>query len=236
MSTDDSFLGTAAETTVADPAVADPETVESETTQAPPGRVARRRDRRVRDILTAAAEVLAERGYQGFVLDEVAERVDLTKASLYHYFPSRDELVSSCLEQLGSSMNEQLLDLVADHAGPASEQLRLLVTAQLELTTWSRPEMARLFLQPVELPEPYRGRTRRVREQHDEIFRSVVRRGIAAGEFGGAYVGDGDIALHNLYGAINHVPIWFRSRRRRDFDQMAEAVAGNVLRLFRSPG
>ena len=115
----------------------------------------------------------------------------------------------------------------------ATEQLTLLVTAQLELTTWSRPEMARLFLQPVELPEPYRGRTRRVREQHDEIFRTVVRRGIAAGEFGGAHVGDGVIALHNLYGAINHVPIWFRGRRRQDFDRMAEAVAGNVLRLFR---
>lgn len=236
MSTEDPHIGTAARGTVTDTGTVDPATVDPATVQAPPGRIARRRDRRVRDILTAAAEVLAERGYQGFVLDEVAERVDLTKASLYHYFPSRDELVSSCLEQLGSSMNEQLLDLVADHPGSASEQLMLLVTAQLELTTWSRPEMARLFLQPVELPEPYRSRTRRVREQHDEIFRSVVRRGIATGEFGGAHVGNGDIALHNLYGAINHVPIWFRGRRRRDFDQMAQDVAGSVLRLFRPPG
>ncbi|HEY9413833.1 MAG TPA: TetR/AcrR family transcriptional regulator [Pseudonocardia sp.] len=240
MSTDDSLLDSTAETTAgdplaADPATGEPATGESAAAQAPLGRVARRRDRRVRDILTAAAEVLAERGYQGFVLDEVAERVDLTKASLYHYFPSRDELVSSCLEQLGDSMNERLRTLVADHPGTATEQLTLLITAQLELTTWSRPEMARLFLQPVELPEPYRGRTRRVREQHDEIFRNVVRRGIATGEFGGRHVGDGDIALHNLYGAINHVPIWFRSRRRLDFDRMAAAVAGNALRLFSAP-
>lgn len=202
----------------------------------PPSRVARRRDQRVRAILTAAAEVLAERGYQGFVLDEVAERVDLTKASLYHYFPSRDELVSSCLEYLGTSLIQQLRALVEGHRGSASEQLSLLIIARLELTTWSRPEMARLFLQPVELPEPYRSRTRRLRAEHDEIFRAVIRRGIDEGEFGDPGVeatgGAADVALHNLYGAMNHVPVWFRGRRRRDFDQMAEAVAGSLLRLF----
>jgi AcrR family transcriptional regulator len=198
-----------------------------------PGRVARRRDRRVRGILAAAADVLAERGYSGFVLDEVAERVDLTKASLYHYFSSRDELIGSCLEYLGNSMNDRLRALVAEHPGSAGEQLTLLVTAQLELTTWLRPEMARLFLQPVELPEPHRTRTRSIRRQHDEIFRAVIQRGIETGEFAGPGVDDGSIALRNLYGAMNHVPTWFRGRRRRDFDEMADAVATNLLRLFR---
>ena len=209
------------------------EAAEADTFPAPSARVARRRDQRVRSILTAAADVLAERGYRGFVLDEVAERVDLTKASLYHYFPSRDELVGSCLEFLGDSMNHQLREVVADHPGDAGEQLRLLVTAQLELTTWSRPEMARLFLQPLELPEPLRTRIRRLRREHDAIFREVVRRGVASGEFGGPAVDD-EVALHNLYGAMNHVPTWFRGRRRREFDEIADSVATNLLRLFRT--
>jgi AcrR family transcriptional regulator len=138
----------------------------------------------LREIL-AAADVLAERGYQGFVLDEVAERVDLTKASLYHYFSSRDELVGSCLEYLGDIMIEQLRAEVAARPGGAAEQLRRLVVAQLELTIWSHQETARLFLQPVELPEPHRARVRELRARHDEIFRMVVRRGVANGEFTG---------------------------------------------------
>jgi hypothetical protein len=64
----------------------------------------------------------------------------------------------------------------------------------------------------------------------------VVRRGIDSCECGGPGVGDGDIALHNLYGALNHVPVWFRGRRRRDFDRMAETVAAGLLRLFRPSG
>lgn len=38
--------------------------------------------------------------------------------------------------------------------------------------------------------------------------------------------------MHNLYGAMNHVPLWFRGRRKKDLDAAAAAVASNLLRLF----
>lgn len=196
--------------------------------QPSPGRVARRRDRKVQDILSAVAEVLAERGYHGLSLDEIADRLDLTKASLYHYFPSKEVLVGACLDQLGSSLNDQLRSVVEANPGTATEQLGLLIRSQLDLIVRTRPEMARLFIQPQDWPEPYRRRTRRLREQHDAIFRAVVRRGIALGEF----VVDEDVAMHNLYGAMNHVPVWFRGRRKKDLDAAAAAVASNLLRLF----
>lgn len=41
-----------------------------------------------------------------------------------------------------------------------------------------------------------------------------------------------DVAMHNLYGAMNHVPLWFRGRRKKDLDAAAAAVASNLLRLF----
>jgi AcrR family transcriptional regulator len=182
----------------------------------------------VQDILSAAAEVLAERGYHGLSLDEIADRLDLSKASLYHYFPSKEALVSSCLEQLGGALNDQLRSLVEAHPGTATEQLGLLIRSQLDLIVRTRPEMARLFIQPQDWPEPYRRRTRRLREEHDAIFRAVVRRGVELGEF----VVDEDVAMHNLYGAMNHVPVWFRGRRKKDLDVAAVAVASNLLRLF----
>jgi AcrR family transcriptional regulator len=194
-------------------------------------RVARKRDRKVQDILAAAAEVLSERGYHGLNLDEIADRLDLTKATLYHYFRSKEELVSASLEQLGTSLNEQLSELIVDHQGSPGEQLVVLIRGQLDLVVRARPEMARLFLQPLDWPESYRQRTRRLREAHDKIFRAVVRRGIDAGEF----VVDEDVAMHNLYGAMNYAPVWLRGRRKSDLDARIDAVADNLLRLFLAP-
>jgi AcrR family transcriptional regulator len=196
-----------------------------------PSRVARRRDRKVADILAAAADVLSERGFHGMSLDEIADRLDLTKASLYHYFPSKEELVSACLEALATTANERLRETSGAVSGTAAERLGMLIRAQLDIIVREYPQMARLFLQPLDWPELYRQRSRALRVEHDEIFRSVVREGIRTGEF----EVDEDVAMHNLYGAMNNVPVWFRGRRRRDIDEMGAKVADNLLRLFLPP-
>jgi AcrR family transcriptional regulator len=185
----------------------------------------------VADILAAAADVLSERGFHGMSLDEIADRLDLTKASLYHYFPSKEELVSACLEGLATTANERLRETSGAVSGTASERLGMLIRAQLDIVVREHPQMARLFLQPLDWPELYRQRSRALRVQHDEIFRSVVREGIRTGEFDV----DEDVAMHNLYGAMNNVPVWFRGRRRKDVDEMAAKVADNLLRLFLPP-
>ena len=53
---------------------------------APAGRVQRKRDERVRRIVATAAELFGERGYDAVNLEDVAERLDVTKGSLYYYF------------------------------------------------------------------------------------------------------------------------------------------------------
>ncbi|WP_328326179.1 MULTISPECIES: TetR/AcrR family transcriptional regulator [unclassified Streptomyces] len=50
------------------------------------------------EILRAALEVIAERGYRGTTLGAVAERVGLTQQGLLHYFPSKDALLVAVLE------------------------------------------------------------------------------------------------------------------------------------------
>ncbi|MFE6160984.1 TetR/AcrR family transcriptional regulator [Streptomyces sp. NPDC056486] len=58
---------------------------------------ARSEERRA-EILRAAFEVIAERGYRGASLGAVAERVGLTQQGLLHYFPTKDALLVAVLE------------------------------------------------------------------------------------------------------------------------------------------
>lgn len=58
---------------------------------------ARSEERRA-EILRAALEVIAERGYRGASLGAVAERVGLTQQGLLHYFPTKEALLVAVLE------------------------------------------------------------------------------------------------------------------------------------------
>ncbi|WP_434589076.1 TetR/AcrR family transcriptional regulator [Streptomyces sp. A5-4] len=59
---------------------------------------ARSEERRA-EILRAALEVIAERGYRGASLSAVAERVGLTQQGLLHYFPTKETLLVAVLEE-----------------------------------------------------------------------------------------------------------------------------------------
>ncbi|MFC9791396.1 TetR/AcrR family transcriptional regulator [Streptomyces sp. NPDC057695] len=59
---------------------------------------ARSEERRA-EILRAALEVIAERGYRGATLGSVAERVGLTQQGLLHYFPTKEALLVAVLAE-----------------------------------------------------------------------------------------------------------------------------------------
>jgi AcrR family transcriptional regulator len=83
----------------------------------------RRRNRRD-EILRAALDVFAERGYRGASLAAVAERVGLTQQGLLHYFPSKEALLVEVLRlrdqldlgRMGALSLDQLMTLVGYNA------------------------------------------------------------------------------------------------------------------------
>jgi len=94
------------------------------------------------EILEAARRVLLKRGLQGLTLAAVAREVQLTKAALYYYFPSKDalafELVRHDLEahaqavgdavaktDSGAAAIEALIRSSAQHFATRKDQMRL---------------------------------------------------------------------------------------------------------------
>ena len=58
-----------------------------------------RSEERRAEIVRAALEVIAERGYRGASLGAVAERVGLTQQGLLHYFPTKEALLVAVLQE-----------------------------------------------------------------------------------------------------------------------------------------
>jgi AcrR family transcriptional regulator len=73
-------------------------------------------------ILQSAAQVLAERGYAGSTLNEIAERANTKAGSLYYYFESREELIREIMTR---GITETI-----DHVKAAVENLPSGATSQ----------------------------------------------------------------------------------------------------------
>lgn len=105
-------------------------------THAPPTSGVRKQEtvERHREILAESLELIAEVGYHGASLRELAKRLGISQPSLYHYFASKEELVEQIIEAYASDMirgGGDLLAKVHDGAGLLAlpKQLREFIFA-----------------------------------------------------------------------------------------------------------
>ena len=191
-------------------------------------RVQRKRGRRIQEILRAAAELFGERGYDGVNLEDVAQRLDVTKGSLYYYFASKDELVTAAIETLGQEWTERLERLSAERDGSPGDRLRALIREHLDIAVREHPGALGLYLVPRDWPEPQRVRIEALRRQHNAVFRRVVEEGVAGGAF---VVTSADAALRCMHAAMSQAPLWYRSKKGRALDCALDELADTLMML-----
>ncbi len=83
-------------------------------------------------ILEAARGVFAERGILATTIDEIAERAEVAKGTIYLYFKSKEEMLSALLDE-GMALVRQRFGEAIDLSLPADENLRRLCDAYCRL-------------------------------------------------------------------------------------------------------
>ncbi len=186
-------------------------------------RVERKRGQRVGRILDATADVLGRQGISRFSLEEVAERLDVTKGSLYHYFPSKEELVISGIETLARRI---MVDLRAEIEGAfdtTTDKLRTLLTKQISVVVWDYPASVELFT--IREPADVGRRVKALLAEHHVLFRGVIDEGLASGEF---RLTSKPASLQCIYSSINMAPLWIgrssRSVARRQINELVDTL------------
>jgi AcrR family transcriptional regulator len=111
---------------------------------ADPPRPARRKKLRKEEIVAEATRLFAERGYEGTSMGDLAERVGLRKASLFHHFESKDVLYSAVLSQLIEGVQNAILG-AAKSEGSFADRLDALTDA-ITAMLGAEPYAARLLI------------------------------------------------------------------------------------------
>ena len=82
-----------------------------------------RGERRVAEVLEAAAAVVAEVGYEAATMTAMAERVGASIGALYQYFPNKEAIVHALRQQYGDEMEARWAPLTAQGSKLSIRQL-----------------------------------------------------------------------------------------------------------------
>ncbi len=141
---------------------------------------------RMPQILAAALEEFAERGYAGASMAATAARAGVTKGLIYHYFPGKADLfkavVRSCVQPVFSEAER----LIAAFQGPRAELLRGLIELAYSRVATERREriLFKLILAEADrFPELAALYNAEVLSRALALVGNVLRAGVASGEF-----------------------------------------------------
>lgn len=132
------------------------------------------------DILTRAAVLFDTRGYGQTSLQDIAEVVGIARPSLYHYFGSKEAILSTLVDRATARREEIIAQVEGTDDSPLS-RLRMLLR-QVGEATGSNPAGLRLALDNERaLPEAVRRRSARSRRMLFELLVAILRDGVEAG-------------------------------------------------------
>lgn len=176
------------------------------------------------EIITAATELFARQGFHAVGMRAIADAVGIRGSSLYHYFPSKLDLLHAiALESTQTFIETQLPSV--DTIPSRAERLRLLLHEHVIYFHDHRQEEAVGLRELQELrlsaPEQYAA-LQELRRSYQNAIESMVGDGIRAGEFA---CDDAHLATLAILGMINSINDWFRETGAYTIEHVAKAYA-----------
>ena len=177
------------------------------------------------DILDAAAQVFRQKGFHGSSMADIAEAVQLQKASLYHHVSSKQEILLALLDRALEMLFEQI-DVIAKQPLPADEKLRQMVQIYLRLLAENGDLSAVLLFEHRSLEPDQHVRHIPNRDRFEALWREALDDGVRTGLF---LCPDTAIAVRALMGILNWTLTWYRADGALTIEQIANRYTNLLL-------
>jgi TetR/AcrR family transcriptional regulator, cholesterol catabolism regulator len=177
-------------------------------------------DSRRLDILRAAAELLAARGYGGTSMRDIAAAVGMLPGSLYYHFPSKDVLIEEIFKTGSELLRAAVEADLAELTDPWVRLERACIT-HLEAHLSNRGVAQIVTAGGLRSPPELRARLVRHLDHYERLFAELV----AALDLPPAL--DRSIYRLSLLSALNTVDLWYRPGGKTP-----EAIARQIFAIF----
>jgi TetR/AcrR family transcriptional regulator, cholesterol catabolism regulator len=160
-------------------------------------------------ILRASAEVFRRRGYHRATIEEIAAELFLTKAGIYHYFTSKQEILEQLCDRAMASAEAAVDRAIDAETQPDKRLERMLAEYALALT--EEPALNVLMRHLDEVGEASLADLQRRRKVIEAKLRQTLDAGIADGVF---ETSDSRVAVFGMLGTMNWTYAWYEPHGR----------------------
>ena len=177
------------------------------------------------DILEAAAQVFRQKGFHGASMADIAEAVNLQKASLYHHVSSKQEILFEILDRALELLLERISP-IAHMEVPADERLCRMIKEYLQILAENTDLSAVLLFEHRSLEGRQHARHLPNRDKFESLWREVLADGVRSRQF---VCDDVPLTARAILGILNWTITWYRPNGQLTVQQIADQYSNLLL-------
>jgi AcrR family transcriptional regulator len=181
------------------------------------------------DIIQAAAQIFREKGYHGTSMQDIADAVQLQKASIYHHVESKQDILFTILEQALDMLIADMRAVVDSDLAP-EERLQLAMQVYIGRLTEDADLSTVLLLEHRSLEDELRIKHNKRRDRYEFLWRQMIQEGVDQGVFRPI---DVSIVTFAILGVQNWMITWFKVGGRYSALELADHFSDLFLRGLR---
>jgi len=158
-------------------------------------------DERYNEILDTAQEQFADIGYEKVSVQNIIDRIGIAKGTFYHYFKSKDELMSSLTQRFTTLLLKQLEPILTNDSLTAAEKLnQLMVQGTVSKFSGMNKKVIKIFMKLSSNPKNS-GLMQKIQDrvivQVIPIYSAIIEEGAKEGIFDVDYYDEAaDMIIH----------------------------------------
>lgn len=178
------------------------------------------------EILETAAQIFREKGFHGTSMQDIAQAVNLKKASLYHHISSKQEILLALLDDALDLLIERIKS-VKDQNIPPDEKLHQAIACYLETLAKHRDLSAVLLFEHRSLNSDLRAKHVPRRDRFESIWREMIEEGMRQDMFTKMDVA---LTVRALMGVMNWTLTWYRLDGSLKVNEIADEYTDLMLK------
>lgn len=154
-------------------------------------------------ILDAALDIFAQRGYHHTRMDDIVDRSETSKGSIYFHFPNKERLFLALVDQFADLLERRVVTVIEQEKRGIARVRAALRTTLETFGKYRRPAKI-LLVQAVGLGAPFENKRNEVNDRFAHLIETYLQEAIEEGDIAPV---DTEVVAYAWMGAIYEVVI-----------------------------
>ena len=181
---------------------------------------------RKQEIIAVASRLFNERGYNAVSMRDIAQAMGIKAASLYNHIHGKQEILSTLILEVAQEFTVAMNNVIASNAAPV-QKITNVIEMHIDITVNYSEGLAALNNDWMHLENDDLKSFIKMREDYEDNFRSIIKKGIEAGEIKTRHP---EVILFSILSTLRTLYLWFQKRGKLDVNVLKKDMVAVLLK------